>query len=98
MNAPRDSTSASLAARFGGAKAKVEIFVGLAAAGAGILLGDWVMGHPTAEIDWGLAAGALGLFVLGGYLTLAGHRSHIYRSNIELETRLVERFSSNAPR
>jgi hypothetical protein len=28
-----------------------------------------------------LVAGGLGLFVLGGYLALAGHRSHLYRWN-----------------
>ena len=51
--------------------AKIEIVLGLTAACAGLklLLGD---GMPV------LAGGAL--MVLGGYLALAGNRSHLYQS------------------
>jgi hypothetical protein len=40
--------------------------------------------------DWSLAGGALVLFVLGWYLALAGHRSHLYQSNNELTAYLAE--------
>jgi hypothetical protein len=59
--------------------AKLEILLGLTAAGLGLFLG------PAAwqgEQLWQVAA-ALLLFVLGGYLTLAGHRSHLYQSSNE---------------
>ncbi|HEV3497695.1 MAG TPA: hypothetical protein VHA34_15225, partial [Actinomycetes bacterium] len=52
--------------------AKAEIFLGLLAAGAGLLLGQWGLSRPAADVPWVLAAGGLALFVLGGYLALAG--------------------------
>jgi hypothetical protein len=55
--------------------AKLEIFLGLSAISAGFWLGA---GLVTSM-----------LFVLGGYLALAGHRSHIYQSNNELTAYLV---------
>jgi hypothetical protein len=70
--------------------AKVEILIGLFAAGCGLLLGDWVVARSAAEMDWLLAAAALALFVLGGYLALAGHRSHLYQSNNELTACLID--------
>jgi hypothetical protein len=76
--------------RFGGTWAKIEIFLGLVAAGSGLLLGSWQVSRGTAEIDWAMVAGALFLFVFGGYLTLAGQRSHLYRSNMELGASLIE--------
>src|SRR5690242_4261060 len=75
---------------FGRAWAKVEIFLGLAAAGAGLLLGGRTVARPLHEIHWGQVAAGLALFVLGGYLALAGHRSHLYRSNIDTEASLVD--------
>jgi hypothetical protein len=62
----------------------VEIFLGLAAAGVGLLLGDWACRREIADLFWPCAAAALCLFVLGGYLALAGHRSRPYQSNNEL--------------
>ncbi len=70
--------------------AKVEILLGLSAAGAGFLFGDWAVSRPAAEVEWGTAAGALALFVLGGYLALAGHRSHPYQSGNEQAACLIE--------
>ena len=70
--------------------AKLEIFLGLCAAGAGILLGDWALSRPPAQVEWGLAAGGLALFVLGGYLALAGHRSHLYQSSNDPTAFLAE--------
>jgi hypothetical protein len=55
--------------------AKLEILLGLSAVSVGLWLGS------------GLLTSAL--FVLGGYLALAGHRSHIYQSNNELTAYLA---------
>ncbi|MCI0459129.1 MAG: hypothetical protein L0Z62_19405 [Gemmataceae bacterium] len=76
--------------RFGGAWAKIEIFLGLTAAGLGLFLGNWLLTRPQAEIDWPLVAAGLTLFVLGGYLALAGQRSHLYRSNLLTAAALAE--------
>jgi hypothetical protein len=81
-------TSEKAPPTFGGTWAKVEILLGLLAVGLGLLLGVWAL--TRKEIEWGLAAPGLILFVLGGYLTLAGQRSHLYRSNIESTKRLIE--------
>jgi len=70
--------------------AKVEIILGLCAVGVGLLLGEWVLSRAAAAVEWGLVAAALVLFVLGGNLSLAGHRSHLYQSNNELTAFLVE--------
>ena len=51
--------------------AKVEILLGLATAAAG---GRLLIGEGLQVIAGG------GLIVLGGYLALAGHRSHMYLS------------------
>jgi hypothetical protein len=70
--------------------AKVEIFLGLLGAGVGVLLLNWWAAlPPAANPPWGLAAAGLGLFVLGGYLALAGHRSHLYQSSNKLTAYLV---------
>src|SRR5436309_9023328 len=68
--------------------AKTEIFLGLTAVGAGLLLGDWVIAQR--EFNFGLVLVSLALFVLGDYLALAGHRSHLYQSSNELTAHLVE--------
>src|SRR5262245_16096029 len=54
--------------------AKLEIALGLSAVAAGI----WFI--ATVADVLGLV-GAVVLFVLGGYLAMAGHRSHVYQSN-----------------
>jgi hypothetical protein len=69
--------------------AKAELFFGLPAGGVGLLLGAWAVSRP-AEIEWAHAAVGLALFVLGSYLALAGHRSHLYQSNNELAALLLE--------
>jgi hypothetical protein len=76
--------------RFGGAWAKVEIVLGLAVTGAGLVLAQRSTLRPVANVDWGLGAVGLALFVLGGYLTLAGQRSHLYRALHEQAARLAE--------
>ncbi len=69
--------------------AKAEIVLGLAAAGVGNLLGSYAV-VATGGVDWGSAGASVALFVLGGYLALAGHRSHLYQSNNELTAYLAE--------
>src|SRR6516164_4718074 len=73
--------------------AKAEILLGLLAAGLGVLLGDGALGR-TGETSWLQAAAGLLLFVFGGYLALAGHRSHLYQSNNELVAYLAEEIRS----
>ena len=70
--------------------AKLEIVLGLSATGAGLLAGVWGVSRAAAEQEWLAVAVGFVLFVLGGYLTLAGHRSHIYQSNNELVAYLAE--------
>jgi hypothetical protein len=76
--------------------AKAEILLGLLAAGLGLFLGDWAFSQ-AGESPWLLAAAGLLLFVLGGYLALAGHRSHLYQSNNELAAYLAEEVRSLRP-
>src|SRR6478609_6807557 len=79
--------------------AKAEILIGLLAAGLGVLVGDWAVGRAE-DVAWLTAGAGLVLFVLGGYLALAGHRSHLYQSSNELAAYLAEeiRSSREAPR
>ena len=66
--------------------AKAEILLGLIAAGVGIGL----LSQPLLD-DLLIRNGAgVGLFTLGGYLALAGHRSHMYQSANEHLTYLSE--------
>jgi hypothetical protein len=74
--------------------AKLEIVLGLFAAGAGLFLGQWALARPIPDIAWGLAAAGLALFVLGGYLALAGHRSHLYLSLNAHTAHLAARINS----
>ena len=46
--------------------------------------------RPAADFSWELLLAALALVVLGGYLALAGHRSHLYQSQNELTAYLTE--------
>lgn len=73
--------------------AKAEILLGLFATGLGLFLGDWALGR-SSEGTWLLAGAGLLLFVLGGYLALAGHRSHLYQSGNELAAYLAEEVRS----
>lgn len=68
--------------------AKLEIVLGLLAVACGLRL----ISHP----DELMAAAGVTLFVLGGYLALAGHRSHLYQSNNLLAAYLGGRIESHA--
>jgi len=74
--------------RLSRAWAKVEIVFGLASAGLGMLLGIWSASRPAIALIW--AGVALLLFVLGWYLALAGHRSHLYQSMNQATALLIE--------
>jgi hypothetical protein len=75
--------------------AAAEMLVGLAAVGLGILLDLWVVGRQgEATSTWSGAAAALVLFVCGGYLALAGHRSHLFQSHHELADYLAQEIRS----
>ena len=70
--------------------AKVEILLGLFAVACGLVGGMKLAVQPEAQVpDWAWLAPVL-LVTLGGYLALAGHRSHLYRSNNRLVAHLTE--------
>jgi hypothetical protein len=71
--------------------AKLEIVLGLLATGASIPF-------MTASPDAVTIAGGLALFVLGGDLALAGHRSHLYQSNNLLATYLADEIRKLHPK
>jgi hypothetical protein len=65
--------------------AKIEILLGLVAVSAGHLCGVYaIVQLDMAPSFWALIAASLLLQSLGGYLSLAGHRSHVYQSNNKL--------------
>jgi hypothetical protein len=67
--------------------AKLEILLGLAAAGAGLLCG--ISALTQVSVQWAFLGAGWSLFVLGSYLALAGHRSHLYQSSNELTAYLT---------
>ena len=68
--------------------AKVEIFFGLGAVGGSVFGGlHLARDAGTPEGVW---AGLAAVFTLGGYLALAGHRSHLYQSNNRLAAHLAD--------
>ena len=70
--------------------AKGEILLGLFAVACGLVGGMTLAVRPAAEVpDWAWLAPVL-LITLGGYLALAGHRSHLYQSNNRLVAHLAE--------
>jgi hypothetical protein len=64
--------------------AKLEILFGLVAVSAGHLCGIYGIVHVAAPSLWYLIVASLLLQSLGGYLALAGHRSHVYQSQNKL--------------
>lgn len=76
--------------------AKLEIVLGLSAAAAGLLIGVHAVARPAADVIWPMAAASVALQTLGGYLALAGHRSHLYQSQNKLVAWLASQRVSNA--
>ena len=68
--------------------AKLEILLGLAAVGAGMMSGSYLMLNYRDVEVW-MWTGPVILFACGGYLALAGHRSHLYQSNNRLAAYLA---------
>jgi hypothetical protein len=75
--------------------AKLEILLGLGAASAGLLSLE-LFARSTNEFLY--AALGIVLFVLGGYLAMAGHRSHLYQSNNELTAYLLSELRPPHPK
>jgi hypothetical protein len=71
--------------------AKIEIMLGLTAAGVGIFVGVWGMNRQGIEENWTYVVTSLILFVLGGYLAMAGNRSHLYQTSNEQIGYLAEK-------
>ena len=70
--------------------AKLEVVLGLTGFVGGLLIAKApVMISPSGENA--VVLGGAVLAVLGGYLALAGHRSHLYQSNTKLAAWLVLR-------
>lgn len=68
--------------------AKTEIAIGLAAAAAGLVFGCRAATRP--DPDPAELAALVALATFGGYLALAGHRSHLYQSNNRLVAYLAD--------
>jgi hypothetical protein len=70
--------------RLSPAWAKAEILLGLAAVSAGHLCGVYAIVHLGGQQFGAFVTASLLLQSLGGYLALAGHRSHVYQSQNKL--------------
>ena len=78
--------------------AKLEIFLGLLAVASGLLGGMYLAAYEVRsgqEPIWSVWVGQAALIVFGGYLTLAGHRSHLYQSNNRLAAHLADLIRQN---
>ena len=75
--------------------AKLEILLGLFAVGLGIV-GAMMLSNTTNQPVW-VWLGPVLLVTLGGYLALAGHRSHLYQSNNRLAAHLADLIRSHQP-
>jgi hypothetical protein len=76
--------------------AKLEILIGLAAAAIGLLCGMRGVRDLAAAEAWPLLAASVLLQTLGGYLALAGHRSHLYQSQNKLAAYLAAQLRQQA--
>ena len=77
--------------RLSPAWAKAEILLGLTAVSAGHLCGIYAIVHLSGQQFGALVAASLLLQSLGGYLALAGHRSHVYQSQNKLVVWLAKK-------
>ena len=69
--------------------ARVEIVLGLFATSVGMVSGMQLAHKPEHEVPVWAWLGPILLMTLGGYLALAGHRSHLYQSNNRLAAYLA---------
>ena len=77
--------------------AKGEILLGLFAVACGLVGGMKLAVQPDAAVPPWAWLGPVLLITLGGYLALAGHRSHLYQSNNRLAAYLAELISPQQP-
>ncbi len=70
--------------------AKLEIVFGLFVVAAGLFGGVKLAYRPEVEVPPWAWLGPVLLVTLGGYLALAGHRSHLYQSNNRLTAHLAD--------
>jgi hypothetical protein len=70
--------------------AKCEVLLGLLAAGIGLSLIASDAWQVLLDVPVYRTAIGILLFVFGGYLAMAGHRSHLYQSNNELASYLAD--------
>ncbi len=82
-------------ARLSPAWAKAEILLGLAAVSAGHLCGIYAIVHLSGQTFWTMLVASLLLQTVGGYLALAGHRSHVYQSQNKLVVWLATHVRDN---
>jgi hypothetical protein len=75
--------------RLNKAYAKIEILFGLLGMAIGLLASQWAL-LKAIEPDWLWVAGGVLLLVFGGYLAMAGQRSHLYQSNNVLTAVLLQ--------
>jgi hypothetical protein len=78
--------------------AKLEIVFGLGALGVGLRLLPFGLAPKAPNDELLTAALGIVLFVLGGYLAMAGHRSHLYQSNNELTAYLLSELRPPHPK
>jgi hypothetical protein len=81
--------------------AKCEIVLGLLGVAvafvAGIEIGFQRATHPENAAHPTMWLGPIVIFVLGAYLALAGHRSHLYQSNNRLAAYLAGLIRTHSP-
>ena len=80
--------------------AKLEILLGLVSVSTGHLLSIYTIVHAGPSWFWLFLAASILLQSLGGYLALAGHRSHLYHAQNKLTAWLATRTAApdRAPR
>jgi hypothetical protein len=72
--------------------AKLEILLGLFTVGFGLISGMHFTKMDLPPLAW---LGPVLLITFGGYLALAGHRSHLYQSNNRLAAHLADLIRSH---
>lgn len=77
--------------------AKIEIVLGLGAASCGVLVGVATVVQSTHQLPLTECGISLTLQVLGWYLALAGHRSHLYQSQNRLTAYLAGKIREIRP-
>jgi hypothetical protein len=77
--------------------AKLEILFGLACAALGMIFALNLSHRADATVQLSEWLAPTALFILGFYLALAGHRSHLYQSQNKLAAYLAGLIRSTTP-